>query len=400
MREYKTPHFIIKKNLQKSNKTGVYFSDVVTPDILRDVCYRITGQTDYKCQYVDNAYQDDFLEATYNKGRLAIMKFHRKVFYISFSETNIGGRDSSIQSVPTAFNMYYSNPYPDKELCYYFLPHTGNAETAYHSLIYRLMETTGFRFLNPETTLSSAVVPFVSVNDIMLSRDVNSGRNRANNSSYVTKASANNIEIYGKTYGANKYVTSLMSYAISMLAQPQEVITLFEVSEGNLSELPCSSLTVLEKMGNVQVCCTDLTLEKRIFDSNDNLRSPIYTFNLLGRLGTKKCALCGCEIPEIIQGAHAWPVSSIKRETLMSYDEKLKHALSGDNGMWLCENHHKLFDSGIIKFDENGKVAYRNHLEQKHIAFLDSITTLDALPDFYMSDLFVQYLRLGNRIAV
>ena len=52
--EYRnTPHFIIKENLQKSKNTGVYFSDVVTPDILRDVCGLITGQTEFTYQYVD-----------------------------------------------------------------------------------------------------------------------------------------------------------------------------------------------------------------------------------------------------------------------------------------------------------------------------------------------------------
>ena len=53
--EYRnSPHFVIKENLQKSKNTGVYFSDVVTPDILRDVCWVITGQTNFTYQYVDN----------------------------------------------------------------------------------------------------------------------------------------------------------------------------------------------------------------------------------------------------------------------------------------------------------------------------------------------------------
>lgn len=46
------PSFIIKRNLQKSEKTGLYFSDVVTEDILQDICYRITGLNEFNHQYV------------------------------------------------------------------------------------------------------------------------------------------------------------------------------------------------------------------------------------------------------------------------------------------------------------------------------------------------------------
>ena len=54
MKYRNTPHFVIKANLQKSKITGVYFSDVVTPKVLEDVCYRITGQTAFTYKYVGN----------------------------------------------------------------------------------------------------------------------------------------------------------------------------------------------------------------------------------------------------------------------------------------------------------------------------------------------------------
>ena len=42
------------------------------------------------------------------------------------------------------------------------------------------------------------------------------------------KNAPHEYEIYGKTYGANKYDTSLICYAISKLAQPQDHIVLYE----------------------------------------------------------------------------------------------------------------------------------------------------------------------------
>ena len=49
------PHFVVKKNLQKSGTRGIYFSDVVTEEVLRDVCLKITGQMEFTCEYVDNS---------------------------------------------------------------------------------------------------------------------------------------------------------------------------------------------------------------------------------------------------------------------------------------------------------------------------------------------------------
>ena len=225
------PHFIIKENLQKTSITGEKFSDVVTPHILKDVCFRITGLSEFTYQYVDNDYSDEFLSATYNKGRMAIMLYNNVAHYITFSEKIIRGRNSSVQSVPTAFNMYYSNPFAKKKLYYYFLDFQGNAETEYQMLIYRLMSTVGFIFLNADSALSHTIVPFNSIEDIMFNRKNNAIRNKSNNSSYITKNEHGIYEIYGKTYGANKYETSLMCYATANLIRPGQEIELFEVLE-------------------------------------------------------------------------------------------------------------------------------------------------------------------------
>lgn len=139
------PKFIIKKNLQKSKNTGVYFSDLMTKDVLDEVCFKVTGRNEYSVDFVENDYQDEFLPNTYNKGRLALLHYQGVANYISFSELEVHGRNSSVQSVPTAFNMYYTNPYVNKRLFYYFLiVQAGNAETDYLIMMYRLMNTIGF----------------------------------------------------------------------------------------------------------------------------------------------------------------------------------------------------------------------------------------------------------------
>lgn len=398
MIDYKIPHFVVKKNLQKSEQTGIRFSDIVTVDILRDVCKKITGHINFTYDYVDNDYKDNFIDTGYNKGRMVIMYYKDEVSFISFSEQEIRGRNSSIQSVPTAYNIFYMNPYAKKKLYYYFLNVAGNANTDYQMLIYRLMKTVGFIFLNSDEALGQKVMPFASIDDVMYLRKENSNRNQSNNSTYITKSESDQYDIYGKTYGANKYETSLMCYALSSLAQPHQKITLYEVSEGDLVELPKLSRDVLAKMGNISVVSTDIQLEKQEFIGNNSLRSPRYIYNLLSRLGPKRCACCNCEIPELIQGAHIWPVAKIKKAAGLNIDQKLNHAIDGNNGIWLCENHHKLFDEGLLFIDHNGNISYRDAIEDRHIAFMDEITTNKKLADEYLTDAFKYYIDKRNNL--
>ncbi len=392
------PHFIIKKNLQKSISTGVYFSDVITKEVLDDVCIRITGEHEYTVEFVNNSYQDAFLTNTYNKGRLAILHYNGFANYISFSEKEVHGRNSSVQSVPTAFNMYYTNPYAKKRLFYYFLNvQEGNAETDYLIMMYRLMNTIGFEFLNADDRLKTMIQPYVSITDIMHNRRISSGRNQSNNATYITQEGAHVFEIYGKVYGASKYETSMMCYALSFLKEAGQRITLYEMLEQDLKELPEISRKVISQMGAIEIVPTDMTLEKKLFEENDSLRSPRYIYNLLRHVGPKRCVLCECGIPDIIQGAHIWPVASIKKEGGMSFETKLNCAIDGNNGLWLCENHHKLFDQNIIMLDNNGAVKYKNSLEREHKDFIDKITTVDVIPEYLMTDSFTKYLWRRNR---
>ena len=391
------PLFVIKRNLQKSAQTGHTFQEQLNDESLKDICQKITGRSDYDCQYVENDYRDDFLTNTYNKGRLATLRYGDYVHFITFSEQNIEGRNSSIQSVPTAFNIFYMCPYEKKKLYYYFICKSGNPATDYHMFIYRLMETVGFNFLNFPTT--STATSFVTIEDMMRARDENRGTNKSNNSTYISKNEDGEYEAYCKTYGASKYESSLICYAMSMIIERTEKIKLYEILEGNLKELPKSSLQVLRKMDTVDIIKTDLTFEKRIFEESrgNQLRSPRYRYNLLDKLGEKHCALCGCTIPDIIQGAHIWPVASIKAEKSISIDDKVRYATDGDNGLWLCENHHKLFDRNIIAIMSDGSVKYNHSLSSVHVPYIHTLTENTQLPPIYLNDNFKQYVELRNK---
>lgn len=377
------PHFIIKNRFQKK---PIHYSDILTNDILTDVCSRITGSSEYTTE---------FDETDYNKGRLAILEYQDTVSYISFSETEGKGRNSSFQSVPTALVKFYQDRRVNKKIYFYFLPSTGNIDTDYFIFMYRLMKTSGIEFLNDRNILDQEILPFISPEDIMANRNINRHHNRSNNSSYITRGANHVIQIYGKTYGANKYETTLMSIAVPRITANQ--VELYEICENELQILPKPCLDVIQEIGRVQVIPTDLTMERNEFNDNDSLRSPRYTFNLLDKLGQKKCAFCECEIPELIEGAHIWPVAEIKKVPGISIEEKINYAIDGENGLWLCDNHHKLFDEDYISIDHSGSISWAEEIETRHIEFITRITSVRNLESQTLTEQFLAYLdrRLG-----
>lgn len=377
------PHFIIKNKFQKKDTS---YRDLLTPEILADISLKVTGRSDYTC---------DFDDTGYNIGRLVELEYEGKKNYISISETDIRSRNSSFQSLPSALARYILEEAPNKEISFYFHPSiVGNYETPYFVFMYRLMKTVKIKFLNEEEYLENPVHPFTTVADIIANKEQIRDKNKGNKSTYVTRGSNNELQIFGKTYGANKYETTILCLALSEISTSR--IQLFQIGEGGLTELPEKAREAIESLGKVEIYTSDRAIEKIDFEENDSLRSIEYVYNLLERLGDKKCAFCGCEIPQIIQGAHIWPVSEIKKDSSLSQDEKLACALDGENGLWLCQNHHKLLDVNILRISETGTVQYRSAINGSDMSFLKDITKQTQLQRSILSDQFTNYLRKRN----
>ena len=309
-----------------AQKTPNLFDTILTDTILTDICQRVTGQTKYR------VVKD---KSTYNKGRLIYVEYNNEINYVSLSEISIEGRNSSLQSVPSAINLFYADSRPNKKLCYYFMPHNGNAFTPYHQFIYKLLMTAGVQFLNITQYYHQEILAYDNVDDLIIDRRDNQGGNSSNNSSYVSK-SPDAIQIYAKTFGANKYESTLMAVAISHIAD--RPVELYNICEKDLKKLPQPSIETFERLGNISLYYTTLFLDKhQPADDSERakLRSASYLYNLYNRIGYKKCALCSCEISEIIQGAHIWGVSQISHDDNLSEEEKYTHAVSGYNGLWL-----------------------------------------------------------------
>ena len=381
--------------MQKSAKTGKYFSNIITPNIIQDISLKLAHTKEVDIVFLDNEYSDEFFLNTYNKGRLGILFYKDVANYITFSEDVIKGRNSSWQSVPTAYNIYASNSYPRKTLNYYFLLKQAHGLTDYISNVFRLLKTMGIHFLNLPSEDFMIEDAFKTASDFIRFRNTSKLRNKTNNSTYITKTK-DGYEVFAKTYGASKYESSFFIYSLQNLVPSDTKIKVYEIIEGGLVELPKSSQDVISLMPNVELIPTSLQLDIKALRDNDTLRSPRYKSHLFDKLGDQHCAFCNCNIRELIQGAHVWDVASIKAEHGLSDEEKVTHATSGDNGLWLCANHHLLFDRHILNLNSNGEIVYSNDTDGEYIRFMDEITINKTLPHHIMTEQFQYYLWKRN----
>ncbi|MBV5321955.1 MAG: HNH endonuclease [Sulfuricurvum sp.] len=79
-----------------------------------------------------------------------------------------------------------------------------------------------------------------------------------------------------------------------------------------------------------------------------------------------KCAICGFSFTEALEAAHIVPWSKSNNA----------ERISPNNGILLCSNHHKLFDSEIIKINSEFKILHNNN-EKKKYSKVDKMVTIE-----------------------
>lgn len=370
-------------NRLKAQVNSAYdFDEILTDEILKDIALRISGSSDYTITWKEER----------NIGRFIIAWFNDKKNYISLSQYGeVGSRNNYLQSVPTAYEEYYNDSYTNKQFCYYCLPFKGNNTTPYILFGYKMMKTAKIKFLNESLFMGNKIIePFKNMQELLKKKQELRISNSSNKSSYITDE-GDCYHIYGKTFGANGKETCLMCYAITKIAD--KPVKLFPIFDNDATTLSDKSKNAISDMGKIIVLNETFTMD----DSNketkedEDIRSPKFIYNLLCKFGHKKCCLCGCEIDSIVQAAHIWPVAAIKKANL-TLDEKKKYALDGENGIWLCENHHKLFDTNLIIFDLNGKAKFSKKLDDNNKTFVKEITKTPEIDPSFVTVHLKKYL--------
>ncbi|MFT8838352.1 HNH endonuclease [Liquorilactobacillus satsumensis] len=152
-------------------------------------------------------------------------------------------------------------------------------------------------------------------------------------------------------------------------------MTVYQVKERDLDKLPEPDRKVMKKLG-VHLEQIDKGLTRNT-ENNSSLRFKLFTYNMLRVRGAKKCAWCDCDVPQMIEGAHIWPVFSIKKAVLEDSIKK-QAATDGDNGIWLCRNHHKLFDADIVNINPKKLVLQIINSFSSYSYIKNSISCNDA----------------------
>ncbi|MES2381488.1 MAG: HNH endonuclease [Bacteroidota bacterium] len=109
------------------------------------------------------------------------------------------------------------------------------------------------------------------------------------------------------------------------------------------------------------------------------------------------CSFCGLSFEEALDSSHIIPYSK----------SNLNQRLDIRNGLLLCSNHHKLFDSGIITVNQDYTISYFDPNEKTGLhSNYDKLNTLKLhrkkikLPDdekHYPNKEYLTYHQLGSR---
>lgn len=400
----KRPLFRISKN--GSEKKSLKPPSFLTNSILKDICNKITGQTNF----------DVIWENTNFKGRLITLETDTGINYINLSQTgHLSARNWQVQSIPTALSMFLKAQSTSTKKCcfyFYFLPFTGNNNTPYVNFFYRCMKTMGVKLLNEKFGLKSAgpVKPFASVDDIINARNASRQINSGNQSTYLTDE-GDCYHIYGKTFGANQKETTLLCYSLAAITT--KPIKLFQVLDNRSQRISDNDVQAIQQyVTNNSTKPFSIMSGTTVFSAKTGLAKkgdlrvyqPDFIYNLLCKhSGKKVCALCGCEIGGIVQGAHIYEVNALRKRKDLTDAQKKSIYTDKDNGIWLCQNHHKLFDLGVITFD-NGNLKVVKKLKPSETIFLKKITTITAIKPFYLNNRMLAFFdmraNLKPRVAV
>lgn len=236
-----------------------------------------------------------------------------------------------------------------------------------------------------------------------------------------------------KGLSAEQYDSFLNIWALSLLAEQEnktlEFLFVPETYNFRLNQASGEKITkdigkplkrVIEKAGlNIVYETTDEVLqqmekEKTQYETakaNGIIRNQeLFKNNIRAKGIETKCYLCGCEVEEILEAAHLWGVSEIKNSDANkinnvlkiecmkdlidkddehsneSFYKKYMLANSGDNGIWLCANHHDLFDRNYYCFDsEFGKILVKKDVDIMIKNFL-ALSEYDKLLKDVMTD--------------
>ena len=205
-------------------------------------------------------------------------------------------------------------------------------------------------------------------------RSLTSDRNTSNNASYFSDT-GDFIEFFAKCYGANGKESVFMAMVVKQLTDKRIVI--YQVEDNGQKSLTGPDKKILLSNGfefGEDIISEEFNRVNLEAPEKDLRDQPAFRLNLLKKYGDKKCYLCDCDIDSMIIASHIHRVTDIKNDSTLADEEKKKQIIDGDNGLWLCANHDKLFEYGLIYFDDQ-KLLISNRLNEEQKEFVKNTTS-------------------------
>lgn len=362
-----------------------------------------------------------------------------KIHYVFFScESPAYTRNGYIVSkLPVSYRAFCNDTHKDKTFNVFLLSvkdsdvtmgdeklYKGNvvdfknvrdAVNDYQTFAYKLCRTLGINILNfdmldwgeNKKNETIAATPFKSIKDMKLMRNKMTKAN--NKSSYIIENAEDTI-LYGKTFGNNGFEIILMAAAAKAITKG--TVYLWQIKDvkrlNNKEDRKPSPITAenLELLGNLGIECfdelQDYSPNDEALNDGDARNQAEFMKNLMLKFGSdeKKCYLCDCNIQKLIIASHIHRVCDINKETDISFEEKRAKAVSRDNGLWLCANHDKLFENGLIYFDDRGQMQVsETELTDNQCDYIEQITAQDSknIKAEHLTDEMKVYLSLHRR---
>jgi len=339
-------------------------------DMIKDICFLSFG---------DKEYSKIIEERGKNTGQYIKLKKGNKLKYICLSRNNCAESRNTfiVQNFPSSYQHFLEDPTTNKEFEYYIRDFsTSHPSTAIFS--YKLLLTGKIKILNLDRVVPSDRIdfldhrtPFQDFKQMRKYRFESSGRNSGNIPT-TFEENEDEFSVYGKTYGANGRETTVICLALKNLVSKKiRVYNVNETCETHPASVDPANKYILDYL-NIEIDENAMDLVPTTADEKAKRDSRTYHINLLNKFHDKKCYLCGCDIENLIIGSHIHRVTDIINSNLLE-SEKQKEIVDGDNGFWLCANHDKLFEYGLIYFDDN-KLVISDKLTQLQNDFVKKIT--------------------------
>jgi len=314
----------------------------LTDVILQNVCNYIFNTTEYETESENR-----------RTGRYIKIKNDEtnEVHYVCFSNPNNNSRNAHLmQFVSPTYVEFYNDNSENKHLDIFLINPSGNDRTDYIKMFYRCFITIGINILNLNDLGITGIVAFNSYEDLKSYRNQTSGRNTHNRSTYFTDDDEQ-ISIYGKTFGANAMESFIFGLTIKKIVE--KLVVFYPVLDNESDSLSVEQRNILTSEGLTYGDSIELSptgFAKATRDTSRN--TSVFHYNLLQKFGDKQCYLCGCDLEHLVVGAHIERITDIDHNTSYTPDQKSERATDGDNGLWLCANHDKMFEYGIIYFEQ------------------------------------------------